>query len=81
MYKFHNGLKQENSENSTPDIIVEQHRHFSTSSSFDKDTVLEDSFEMWASLAPEALISASLTKRWTPSISQVVYICASNSEV
>jgi len=62
MYKFHNDLKQENSERNSPDNVMERH-HYSTSSSFDTDTVLEDSFEMWASLAPEALVSASLTKR------------------
>ncbi|XP_065898969.1 rap guanine nucleotide exchange factor 4-like isoform X3 [Dysidea avara] len=62
MYKFHNGLKQESSESNSPDNVVEQRQHYSTSSSFDTDTILEDSFEMWASLAPEALVSASLTK-------------------
>ena len=67
MYKFNTEL---NSFDKETGDISDRTRPSSTASSVinslptDSDAVLEDYFEMLAQLAPEALVSASLTKRY-----------------
>lgn len=74
MYKFNSELNKSSVDKSellsvTSDDVSKS-RNTSTCSSVisglpsDSDAILEDCFEMLAQLAPEALISASLTKRY-----------------
>ena len=69
MYKFNSEMNNKTELSLTGDDI-DKTRHSSTCSSVisslpcDSDVVLEDIFEMLAQLAPEALICASLTKRY-----------------
>ena len=68
MYKFNTELHSLDKEGLSGDD-TDNARPISTASSVisslptDSDAVLEDYFEMLAHLAPEALVSASLTKR------------------
>lgn len=81
MYKFNTDLIKNYSDDKlnlslTSDEIGKT-RNCSTTSSVisslpaDSDAVLEDCFEMLAQLAPEALVSASLTKRYNI----IIYKC------
>ena len=75
MYKFNTeshsfdkeGLPGDDTGNARPSSIASS---VISSLPADSDAVLEDYFEMLAQLAPEALVSASLTKR-----SSILYTC------
>ena len=83
MYKFNTELNSENKEDvlSLPNEDTRKSRSSSTASSVISslpgdysDIALEDCFEMLAQLAPEALVSASLSKRYC--IVYAMYISA-----